>query len=53
MYFMIGQPTETPEDVEGIIRLAKTARHRILQKRHDPKSLAELTVGVSSFVPKP
>jgi radical SAM superfamily enzyme YgiQ (UPF0313 family) len=53
MYFMIGQPTETAEDVDGIIRLAKTARHRILQKRRDPKSLAELTVGVSSFVPKP
>jgi radical SAM superfamily enzyme YgiQ (UPF0313 family) len=53
MYFMIGQPTETPEDIEGIIHLAKTARHRILEKRRDPKSLAELTVGVSSFVPKP
>jgi radical SAM superfamily enzyme YgiQ (UPF0313 family) len=53
MYFMIGQPTETAEDVEGIIQLAKTVRHRILQKRRDPKSLAELTVGVSCFVPKP
>ncbi len=53
MYFMIGQPTETAEDIEGVIRLAKAARHRILQKRRDPKSLAELTVGVSSFVPKP
>ena len=53
MYFMIGPPTETAEDIEGIIHLAKTARHRILQKRRDPKSLAELTVGVSSFVPKP
>jgi len=53
MYFMIGQPTETGEDIEGIIRLAKSARHRILQKRRDPQSLAELTVGVSSFVPKP
>lgn len=53
MYFMIGQPTETSADIEAIIRLAKTARHRILQKRRDPKSLAELTVGVSSFVPKP
>jgi len=53
MYFMIGQPTETAEDIEGIIHLAKTARHRILQKRRDPRSLAELTVGVSSFVPKP
>ncbi|HSD50455.1 MAG TPA: radical SAM protein [Candidatus Methylomirabilis sp.] len=52
-YFMIGQPTETAEDVEGIIRLVKTVRHRILQKRRDPKSLVELTVGVSCFVPKP
>lgn len=53
MYFMIGQPTETAEDIAGIIHLAKAARHRILQKRRDPKSLAELTVGVSCFVPKP
>jgi radical SAM superfamily enzyme YgiQ (UPF0313 family) len=53
LYFMIGQPTETSEDIEGIIHLAKTARHRILKARRDPASLAELTVGVSSFVPKP
>jgi radical SAM superfamily enzyme YgiQ (UPF0313 family) len=53
LYFMIGQPTETNEDIEGIIRLAKATRHRILQKRRNPTSLAELTVGVSSFVPKP
>jgi radical SAM superfamily enzyme YgiQ (UPF0313 family) len=53
LYFMIGQPTETAEDVGGIIDLAKTARHRILKARHDPASLAEVTVGVSSFVPKP
>ncbi|MBI4735367.1 MAG: radical SAM protein [candidate division NC10 bacterium] len=53
MYFMIGQPTETAEDVAGIIEMAKKARHRILQKRRDPKSLAELTVGASCFVPKP
>jgi len=53
MYFMIGLPSETAGDVEGIVRLAKTARHRILEKRRDPASLRELTVGVSSFVPKP
>ena len=53
LYFMIGQPTETADDVEGIVHLAKTARHRILKARRDPASLAELTVGVSSFVPKP
>ena len=53
MYFMIGLPSETAGDVEGIVRLAKTARHRILERRRDPSSLRELTVGVSSFVPKP
>jgi len=53
LYFMIGQPTEAAEDIEGIIHLAKTARHRILQKRRDPTRQAEFTVGVSSFVPKP
>jgi radical SAM superfamily enzyme YgiQ (UPF0313 family) len=53
LYFMIGQPTETSEDIEGIIHLAKATRHRILKARRDPASLAELTVGVSSFVPKP
>ena len=53
MYFMIGQPTETSQDIEAIISMAKAARHRILRKRRDPTSLAELTVGVSSFVPKP
>ncbi|MBI2115385.1 MAG: radical SAM protein, partial [candidate division NC10 bacterium] len=53
MYFMIGQPTETAEDLAGIIEMAKKARHRILQKRRDPKSLAELSVGASCFVPKP
>jgi radical SAM superfamily enzyme YgiQ (UPF0313 family) len=53
LYFMIGLPTETAEDIEGIARLAKSARRRILALRRDPASLAELTVGVSSFVPKP
>jgi len=53
LYFMIGQPTETADDIEGIARLAKHARHRILKGRRNPAKLAEVTVGVSSFVPKP
>ncbi len=53
LYFMIGQPTETPEDIEGIVHLAKHARHRILKARRNPAKVAEVTVGVSSFVPKP
>ncbi len=53
LYFMVGLPTETEEDVQGILRLAKAVRHRILQRRRDPTRARELTVGVSSFVPKP
>jgi radical SAM superfamily enzyme YgiQ (UPF0313 family) len=53
LYFMIGHPTETDEDIEGIVALAKGVRHRILAGRKDQRSLAELAVGVSSFVPKP
>jgi radical SAM superfamily enzyme YgiQ (UPF0313 family) len=53
LYFMIGLPGETAEDIEGIVRLAKHARHRILKARRDPARLAEVTVGASSFVPKP
>ncbi|MBI4537178.1 MAG: radical SAM protein [candidate division NC10 bacterium] len=52
-YFMIGLPTETAEDTEGIVELAKRIRHRILRHRRDARRAVEMTVGVSSFVPKP
>ena len=50
LYFMIGQPTETDEDVIAIAQLAK----RVLalgRKYHGGK--AKVRVGVSTFVPKP
>jgi radical SAM superfamily enzyme YgiQ (UPF0313 family) len=52
-YFMIGLPTETAEDIDGIVDLAKAIRHRILRHRRDARQAVEVTVGVSSFVPKP
>ncbi|NTW68068.1 MAG: DUF2344 domain-containing protein, partial [Nitrospirae bacterium] len=50
LYFMIGLPTETDEDLDGIIRLANElfARGRRSSKRH-----VQLNVSVSTFVPKP
>jgi radical SAM-linked protein len=50
LYFMIGLPTETDEDLDGIIRLANElfARGRRFSKRH-----VQLNVSVSTFVPKP
>jgi len=50
VYFMIGQPTETLEDVEGIADLA----YKIQQTgKKAGKPGARVHVGVSSFVPKP
>jgi len=45
LYFMIGLPTETPEDIEGIIELVRKIRGR--NKR------GYITLSVSTFVPKP
>ncbi len=50
LYFMIGQPTETDEDVRAIARLAKQV-HAVGRKYHGRK--ASVRVGVSTFVPKP
>ena len=50
LYFMIGQPTETDEDVIAIARLAKRVLE-IGRKYHGNR--AKVRVGVSTFVPKP
>ena len=50
LYFMIGQPTETDEDVRAIARLAKEV-YRIGKKHHGRR--AKVRLGVSTFVPKP
>jgi radical SAM family uncharacterized protein/radical SAM-linked protein len=50
LYFMIGLPTETDEDLDGIIRLAHEllARGKRTSKRH-----VQINISVSTFVPKP
>lgn len=50
LYFMVGLPTETDEDVEAIVRLAeKTAAAARRAGCRSP----QVTVSTSSFVPKP
>ena len=51
LYFMIGLPTETEEDVEAICELCRS-----IMKEHGAKSgpgIRTLTVSVSPLVPKP
>jgi radical SAM-linked protein len=50
LYFMIGLPTETDADLDGIIRIAHNllALGKQVSKRH-----VQLNISVSTFVPKP
>jgi radical SAM superfamily enzyme YgiQ (UPF0313 family) len=52
-YFMIGQPTETIEDVEAIPDLARRMLERLRVPGPDGHPFGKLTLSVSSFVPKP
>ncbi len=49
LYFMIGLPTETAEDIDAIIDLAA----RLARMRPPKKGWKGITVSVSTFVPKP
>lgn len=50
LYFMVGLPTETDEDLAGIIRLSR----RVLDEgRKAGGRKKNVNVGVSAFVPKP
>lgn len=51
LYFMLGLPTETEEDLEGIARLARRVEQ--LGRQVYPRTNAlRITVSVSTFVPK-
>lgn len=50
LYFMIGLPTETEEDIEGIIGLAERARAISKEVAGRYKNI---NISISTFVPKP
>lgn len=53
LYFMIGLPTETTDDIEAIVGLCKRIKHVFLSHSRGRKRIGEITVGLSCFVPKP
>lgn len=54
LYFMLGLPTETPEDVEGIAALAKKVVDTFYTMPEKPKGKGvTVSVSASNFVPKP
>lgn len=54
LYFMIGLPTETLEDIEGIANLAQNVVDTFYSMPDKPKGKGvNVSVSASSFVPKP
>jgi radical SAM superfamily enzyme YgiQ (UPF0313 family) len=52
-YFMIGLPTETMEDIDAIVSVAKRAMRTARDARKKENRSFTLSVSVSNFVPKP
>ena len=54
LYFMLGLPTETLDDVAGIARLAQRVVDAYYQNPNKPKGKGvQVSISVASFVPKP
>ncbi|MCM1043404.1 MAG: TIGR03960 family B12-binding radical SAM protein [Corallococcus sp.] len=51
LYFMLGLPTETQEDVEGIYNLAAEIKN--LYRKQRGKKDVRISVSCSTFIPKP
>ena len=51
LYFMIGLPTETEEDLDGIAKIAKEVLW--LHKKSGTSKMINITVSTSVFIPKP
>jgi len=53
LYFMVGLPTETEEDVAAIVSLIQAVKNRFLAASRRRGRMGRITVSVSVFVPKP
>lgn len=54
LYFMMGLPTETMEDIEGIANLAMNVVHTFYKNENRQKGTGvQVSVSCSSFIPKP
>ena len=53
LYFMIGHPTETDEDIKGIAELSKHIINAFYELEDRPKGKPQVTISVACFIPKP
>ena len=53
LYFMIGLPTETSDDIHAINALCKRIKHTFLSSSRHKGKMGTITVSLNCFVPKP
>jgi radical SAM superfamily enzyme YgiQ (UPF0313 family) len=53
LYFMVGLPTETDEDIDAIVRLVKGMEHHARLHSKGKKGFRRLTLSINQFIPKP
>lgn len=53
LYFLIGLPTETKEDVDQIVELVKSIKHHIIKESRARGRIRKIKLSLNCFVPKP
>jgi radical SAM superfamily enzyme YgiQ (UPF0313 family) len=53
LYFLIGLPTETREDVEEIVSLVKRIKHNMVKESVTRGRIRHIKLSVNCFIPKP
>ena len=53
LYFLIGLPSENPEDLDAIVDMCKQCRELMVQAARARGNIGKLIVSVNPFVPKP
>ncbi len=53
LYFLIGLPTETDDDIDAIARVCIKCRHFMLKMAKSQGKIGKITISVNPFVPKP
>ncbi len=53
LYFLIGLPTETADDIDAIVDVCKTCRQLMLKTAKLKGKIGKITISVNPFVPKP
>ena len=53
LYFLIGLPTETADDIEQLIALTRKIKHHLTKSQPRSRNPQTITLSINPFIPKP